>query len=219
MRRPLLLVAAVALVAALGACSDDDGDATTASTTTSTTTTTAAPSSSEAEADEPTTTEGDEPDVPVAEDLAARLPAEIEGYERGEGESENAFGDELCDGSAPSVLPAEGASADYLPAGDELDSFLGIFGYRFASDEEAGTFYDEFASTTAGCEDEGLTVDGGADSGIGDQGRRFGLDFGSDGGGALYASLVGDEVWLLSSFGEGDVPEAAVEAFTTAVEG
>lgn len=239
-RRRLLALAAVALLAVGGAACSDDGDGGEDATTT--TSTTEAPSSTDESSSTtgedgatPTTEEGDEesptttedPGDPVEEEaLASRLP-EIEGYERSAADDDTTgFDDELCDGSTPSVSAAEEVSADYNLAGGGgggAQDLLSIGAGHFASEDEAAAFFEEFTSTTAGCTSNEVTVSESTDTGIGDEGQSFEITFAtSGGGGAVYVSLLGDEVWFLSQFAAAavaEVPEVVVDAFRTAVEG
>jgi hypothetical protein len=233
MRRLLTLLAVAALATTGAACSDDDGDDGAGSTTATTSTTEAAAPTDDDEPTEPTddpegssttTTEGE----PAEGDLAGRVP-EVEGLERQVDEEGEGFGEELCDGSAPSVEPVEQTTVSYFPAEPDAsgENLVGvsIVGHVYEGDE-AAVFYDEFVRTTAGCDDqEGLVVDGGAPSGIGEQGQVYRLAFDgeaeAESGGAIFVSLAGDEVWLLSLFGgvSADQEDVVVGAFTEAVEG
>lgn len=253
--RLLAPMAAVVLAVGAAACSDDDE----AAPDPTTTTTTAASGSETTEAE-------DDPGAPETEDTAAdpdgtddtdppsteaptteagpsdavadRLP-EVPGYER-EVDDDAALDEGYCDGSTPSVTPAETAAAAYDALGDdgddgddgsgdsggdvegpvETDTFY-LAGTRFADDVEASTFYVEFSTTTAGCTNEGFSADEGAPADIGDEAITFDVSDGEDGG-LIYIARRGDVVWFYAHEVPAGGPEPgpeALTAFTATVEG
>src|SRR5690606_15336512 len=126
------------------------------------------------------------------------------------------FAEEHCDGSTPSMQPVEEASADYQGS----DAFLSVAALRFGSEDDASAAYEELVATTSGCSSEdGLSVDEGASTDIGDEGMSWELEFGEQGGGVRYVVRAGDEMWYLSLLGGETVEESVLTAYATAVEG
>lgn len=155
--------------------------------------------------------------------LADRLP-EIDGFERSVApEDEAGFDGELCDGSTATTTPTDQAGVEYDESGDDGTQF-DIIGLAFASEADAGTFFEEITSTTAGCEKDDLTIDEGSPSDIGDEGIVYRVTGSGDDGamtGLLHVSLSGDEVWILGQErvdSATPVVDPVLDAFRSAVE-
>lgn len=242
--RLLAPMAAVVLALGAAACSDDDEAAPDPPTTTSA----SGSETSDAEEDpsapetedttaDPDGTDDTEPPTTEAEPaggLIDRLP-DVEGYER-EVDDDAALDDGYCDGSTPSVTPAEIAAAEYDDAGSDGDGSgdagddvedkadddtFYLAGLRFADDDDASTSYDELASTTAGCAAEEFSADEGTPADIGDEAVRFEYSDDDDGG-FIYIARQDDVVWFYAHEVPAGAPAPAPEAltaFTATVEG
>lgn len=245
-RRPtsrlLAVLAAAGLALGGAACGDDDASATATTTTAADTTEGEADATPEGEGpqgggdgrDDPddehdttTTTEatGDGDDPPPSGDadaLAERL-AEVPGYDRSVTSDGSGLGS-YCDDSEPSVEASVQVEVSYLHPTD--DTRVEILAMAFDDAADARTLYDEFVATTSGCEADGITIDEGSPTDIGDEGTVWTLEYegpdGETGTGAIHTSLAGTEVWLLSQQTDGVAPDQVapvLDAFAAAVAG
>lgn len=190
---------------------------------------TGAPTTGAPATTDPPTTEAGPPGA-----LVDRLP-DVSGYEREVDDDDASLDEGYCDGSTPSVTPIETAAAVYdggsddaasgdsggdVEAVEESDEFY-LVGLRFADDDGASTFYEEFASTTAGCRDEEFSADEGTPADIGDEAVGFEVSDGDDGG-LIYIARRADVVWFYAHEVPAGRPPPAPEvlaAFTITVEG
>lgn len=209
------LVAVVALVAGCGGGGDDGGSGATP-TTGGSITTEGSDEGSGAEATTTTTEPGGLPEgsveVPLDEELAARLPSLFVGD--GIVSEDEAFDERLCDGRRAPTVPDSQARADYHVSASES---VTIAAYRFPSG--VGPYYlSVYSEAVRAC---AVAAGDSADLGLGGEGVGFAYELETTRGKAFIALALRDDVlWVLfqeNTEGRPSVDPTTLDLFVQAV--